>query len=306
MIGSVLNSLEEHGFAQLYLPTIAFGALFITQSPSTHPRVVLFGASESIYLIGFFANLVSTAYFKTFLEAVAGPITGNPNPVNREELMMRLRYTISNRGKPAQYPGDMSTPIWEADVDIPWYRVSLSGGMVITGAVVAVSFFYTTWKLSIVSLNTPDLILGSIAFVHLVFLFQGAFDLLWPDTYLEYAYKDHSLNRKLEELYSYIRIHSGLRITDGAYATDDGGTLTLAFTLDEETELEEALEFLLLGISGTVVPDEFPCNTFKFVDETEEENRAYTTTSTNIEGFSEGYLSMSELVQDAIDSTSWN
>jgi hypothetical protein len=303
---SISEEAVNIDLAGLYLPSVGFGLLYIEQASPGAVSLNYLNISIS-YLHLTVVSLVAAVIFHEFITSVSGQPNSidEPNPMSEATVIQRIKYTIFARGEPSDYPDTYQKPVWDGNIELPKWRFILYFLLLMSVITILSAYLYTVYRLSQYSISQASIPVGAVAFLQAVFLLRIVFANIWPNTYLLDHLNQPSIETSVEEFTSLLKPEPLIKVNDGKYSTDAGGRFDIVYQTNATTgaEEQEILEALIVGYSGTIMTDDFPCKEFRatIVEECEEV-ATFEVTTEQIEQLNSNKKDMSQLIDEVIES----
>jgi hypothetical protein len=245
-----LTRLQAGG---LYLPSLAYGYLFIN-------------TSWMGYLILGCISLIGAVLSHGTLDATVGP-DREALPINKTAFYKLLQHALFKEKSPSDYPGNL----WDVgmfDHRVPLRRWAWVVFVFITSLVLIVSYPYSVIELwSFVSAD--QLVPGLLIFIQITWILQITLRPFIPTSYLVLEERPESnldISENTTELREFLSLENGLdEITEIGYKSRGGGTAVLGYRTEYTTteEMREEIEDVAVGFAVTFAHSKYPCETLK-------------------------------------------
>jgi hypothetical protein len=297
---SPIRQAENLQLGGLYLPSVAFGFLVVKSSET---GITIFDMSIISYFWAMVITLISAAWSQGFIESYTD--SQKPGkPLSQGTVSQRMLYTVYNEGSPEDYPTDPKVPPHQYDTEIPKTRYLVAIVTSLLWIFFILTYPYTIWKLSNYALSQGSLLAGAIAFVQSAFILRVTFSELWPNTYLRYRYPEPDVIEELQQFGVYLRDEDTSDVLDFGFKPEEGGYVDLELDSESIEDLEEVIEFVILGYAGIIVSSDFPCQKcILSISQESEEATEYKIKTESVEEFREGERTISDLVNEIMGQT---
>ncbi|SFL12809.1 hypothetical protein SAMN04487950_2621 [Halogranum rubrum] len=300
MVLSALDRASELGYRIVYLPALSFGYIFV-ESVSSSPLLKATPIIEStgFYFVSTIVLLSCAVLFHGAWRSVAGP-QGASSTISEKEETQRVVHTLLNRGEVHQYPQYLIK--LNRHEGIPKKRLLLGILVIFSALIVFLSYPFTVYELYVLFPARP-LVTGLLLFVTVAIFLQLVTNSWWPRSHVAGAIEETEIEQMGSELIRFTHLTDIIDEPNLSYNTKDGGSVNLQFGVPDGVDIEEMIEIILVGYSGTFAGGSFPCANLEArvrIDKNEE--LIFNISQSWVQEYDNREITLDELVDRIVDT----